>query len=126
MKQDNQRPGLFSFRRNLTRRSGNAAVVAAEGRTPHRNQLLMRKIACAVLAFTVGALVAGTQAFPGTFPFGIALCCAASGTLAAVSAFVGSLVGCAGIPGVGGAHALILTGVTGLVAALAAYIKPRS
>ena len=121
MKQDHERPGLFSFRRNPIQRSGNAAAVTAE-RTPRKNQVLMRKIACAVLAFTVGALVAGTQAFPGTFPFGIALCCAASGTLAAISALAGSLVGCAGIPGVGGAHALVLTGLTAVRCGLSLWL----
>ena len=68
-----------------------------------------RRLLAALLCFAVSFLAAGAEAFPGTYPFGIAAVAAVTGVSALLPALAGSLFGSARIPAVGGAHALILT-----------------
>lgn len=68
-----------------------------------------KRILAAVLCFAVALFVSGAEAFPGTFPFGIAVVSAVTGASALIPVLAGALLGSARIPTVGGAHALILT-----------------
>ncbi len=68
-----------------------------------------KRFLAALLCFAVAFLAAGAEAFPGTYPFGIAAVAAVTGVSALLPALAGSLFGSARIPAVGGAHALILT-----------------
>ena len=68
-----------------------------------------RRILAALLCFAVSFLAAGAEAFPGTYPFGIAAVAAVTGVSALLPALAGSLFGSARIPAVGGAYALVLT-----------------
>ncbi len=68
-----------------------------------------KRLLAALLCFAVAFLAAGAEAFPGTYPFGIAAVAAVTGVSALLPALAGSLFGSARIPAVGGAHALILT-----------------
>jgi len=68
-----------------------------------------RRILAALLCFAVALFAAGAEAFPGTFPFGIAAVSAVTGASALIPVLAGALLGSARIPAVGGAHALILT-----------------
>lgn len=71
-----------------------------------------KRIGAVLLSFTLALITASTAAFPGVYPFGIALVSAASGVVAVLSTMAGALVGSAGIPSVGGVHALLLTALT--------------
>ena len=73
------------------------------------NTTAARRILAAVLCFAAAFLLAGAEAFPGTYPFGIAAVSAVTGAAALIPALAGSLFGSARIPAAGGAHALILT-----------------
>ena len=68
-----------------------------------------RRILAALLCFAIALFVSGAEAFPGTFPFGIAAVSAVTGASALIPVLAGALLGSARIPAVGGAHALILT-----------------
>ncbi len=68
-----------------------------------------KRILAAILCFAVSLFVAGAEAFPGTYPFGIAVVSAVTGAASLIPVLAGALLGSARIPTVGGAHALILT-----------------
>lgn len=68
-----------------------------------------KRILAAVLCFVVSLFVSGAEAFPGTYPFGIAVVSAVTGAASLIPVLAGALLGSARIPTVGGAHALILT-----------------
>ena len=68
-----------------------------------------KRLLAALLCFTVSLFIAGAEAFPGTFPFGIAVVSAVTGAASLIPVLAGALLGSARIPAVGGAHALILT-----------------
>ncbi len=68
-----------------------------------------KRILSAVMCFLVSLAVAGAEAFPGTYPFGIAVVSAVTGVSALIPTLAGALLGSARIPTVGGAHALVLT-----------------
>ena len=68
-----------------------------------------KRILAAVLCFVVSLFIAGAEAFPGTYPFGIAVVSAVTGAASLIPVLAGALLGSARIPTVGGAHALILT-----------------
>ncbi len=70
---------------------------------------LGKRILSAVMCFLLALAVAGSEAFPGTYPFGIAVVSAVTGLSALVPTLAGALLGSARIPTVGGAHALIVT-----------------
>ncbi|MBO7403497.1 MAG: hypothetical protein J6V24_00915, partial [Clostridia bacterium] len=73
-----------------------------------------KRILLCALCFLTALAIAGTQAFPGTYPFGIAFAASAGGGLAAFSALIGGMLGSARIPGTGGVWA---AAILGLVAA---------
>ncbi len=68
-----------------------------------------KRILAALLCFAVSFFIAGAEAFPGTFPFGIAVVSAVTGASALIPVLAGGLLGSARIPTVGGVHALLLT-----------------
>ncbi len=68
-----------------------------------------KRILAALLCFAVAFFIAGAEAFPGTFPFGIAVVSAVTGASALIPVLAGGLLGSARIPAVGGVHALLLT-----------------
>ena len=69
----------------------------------------VKHILAAMLCLTTALFAAGAEAFPGTYPFGIALVSAVSGVSALIPVLAGALLGSARIPTVGGVHALLLT-----------------
>ena len=69
---------------------------------------ILALILTAVLAF----VTAGCAAFPGTFPFGVAVVSAVSGIGMTLSAFAGALIGSVRIPAVGYAYAAVLLALT--------------
>ena len=68
-----------------------------------------KRIFAAILCFAAAFFIAGAEAFPGTYPFGIAVVSAVTGASALIPALAGGLLGSARIPVVGGVHALLLT-----------------
>ncbi len=90
------------------------SAVVVKRRTPDSIRLalsssLAKRILTAVLCFMAALFIAGAEAFPGTYPFGIALLSAVTGAFTLIPALAGALLGSVRIPVVGGAHALILT-----------------
>ncbi len=91
--------------------SGNVRAVVpvkASARTV-LSSAMGRRILSAVMCFLLSLAVAGAEAFPGTYPFGIAAVSAVTGASALIPTLAGALLGSARIPTVGGAHALVLT-----------------
>ena len=70
-----------------------------------------KRILLCALCFLTALVVAGTQAFPGTYPFGIAFAASAGGGLAALSALLGGMLGSARIPVTGGVWAAAILGL---------------
>ena len=70
-----------------------------------------KRILLCALCFFTALVIAGTQAFPGTYPFGIAFAASAGGGLAAVSAALGGMLGSARIPASGGVWAAAIFSV---------------
>ncbi len=70
-----------------------------------------KRILLCALCFFTALVIAGTQAFPGTYPFGIAFAASAGGGLAAVSAAIGGMLGSARIPATGGVWAAAILGL---------------
>lgn len=94
-----------------SRRVGLGGAAAAErvgGFAWFTGSVVLRRILAAAICFLLAFAVAGTEAFPGTYPFGIAMTAAVSGFTGTVAALCGAAVGSARIPTVGGAHALII------------------
>lgn len=71
-----------------------------------------KRMIALILTACLAFVTAGCAAFPGTFPFGIALVSAVSGVGMTLSAFVGSLIGCIRIPAVGHSYAAVLLALT--------------
>lgn len=71
-----------------------------------------KRIGMILLCFTLALITVATAVFPGVYPFGIAIVSAASGITAVLSAMAGALIGSAGIPALGGVHAILLTLLT--------------
>lgn len=68
-----------------------------------------KRILAALLCFAVTFCMAGAEAFPGTYPFGIAAVSAVTGTSVLIPVLAGGLLGSVRIPSAGGVHALLLT-----------------
>lgn len=91
-----------------------AAMAVAVRKTPNRLRAVatgqtFKRIFTAVVCFIVTLLSAGVEAFPGTYPFGIAIVAAAGGMAMLVPAFAGAVVGSSAIPAAGGAYALVIS-----------------
>ncbi len=95
-------------------------------RASAKNAVRGKRIALALLCFFAALLFAGTRAFPGTYPFGIALAASAGGVLSAVSVTLGSLVGSARIPAVGGVYALAFASLFVLRLVLSRWLAESS
>lgn len=88
------------------------AVVPAKPSVRLRTMLgtsAAKRILAALLCFAVSFFIAGAEAFPGTYPFGIAAVSAVTGVSALIPVLAGGLLGSAVIPVTGGVHALLLT-----------------
>lgn len=68
-----------------------------------------RRILCAAACFILALIVGAAEAFPGTYPFGIALAAAAGGVLTAAACYAGAVISSAYIPASGGVYAVLLT-----------------
>ena len=68
-----------------------------------------RRILCAAACFILALIVGAAEAFPGTYPFGIALAAAAGGVLTAAACYAGAVISSAYIPVSGGVYAVLLT-----------------
>ena len=86
-----------------------------------------KRLILAALCFITALLAAGTAAFPGTYPFGIALVASAGGLLQAASAAAGSLAGAVRIPGSGGFYALLFVALFAVRVAVSLFlaVPPR-
>ena len=71
-----------------------------------------KRVFAVLLCFAFAFFVAGAEAFPGTYPFGIAAVSAAAGVSALIPVLAGGLLGSVRIPAAGGVHALLLTLLT--------------
>jgi hypothetical protein len=96
-------------------KSGGAVKTAAKPR--HRTVRILetlkaKRILALILVGVLAFVTAGCAAFPGTFPFGLAMVSAVSGVGMTLSAFAGSLLGCIRIPAVGHAYAAVLLALT--------------
>jgi len=102
----------------LTGKIGRNKRIGSKGREglPSLSKLFgsvwAKRLISAVLCFTLALLIGGAEAFPGTYPFGIALVSAVSGLTATVSAMTGALLGSIRINTVGGTYALMLAVLT--------------
>lgn len=111
-KTEARRAGVRSFRA-----SGVSGTTAGVARGPKRSlaavlgSVRAKRILLCALCFFTALAVAGTQAFPGTYPFGIALAASASGGLAALAVTVGGMLGSARIPTSGGVWAAAVFGL---------------
>ena len=81
-----------------------------------------KRILLCALCFLTALVVAGTQAFPGTYPFGIAFAASAGGGLAALSAAVGGMLGSVRIPATGGVWAAAILGLFAARAAVSVWL----
>jgi len=73
----------------------------------HLGSVKLHAILSCLTCFLLAFALAGTELFPGTFPFGIAILTAVSGTLSVVSSLVGVFVGSFTVTGVGGLYRFI-------------------
>ncbi len=126
-KTEARRAGVRSFRA-----SGASGTTAGVARGPKRSLAALlgsvrakRILLCALCFFTALA-VAGTQAFPGTYPFGIALAASASGGLAALAVTVGGMLGSARIPTSGGVWAAAVFGLFAVRCVLSLWLAAET
>jgi serine/threonine protein phosphatase PrpC len=70
-----------------------------------------KRILYCFLCFLTALLFAGTAAFPGVYPFGIAVIAAAGGILPAAASAIGAVCGSVRIPSVGGIYCLTFVGL---------------
>ena len=82
-----------------------------------------KRLLAVSLCFFTALAISGTQLFPGTYPLGIALTAAVGGTLAAVSAALGSVIGSVRIPTVSGVYALTILALLGARIAASAWLS---
>lgn len=69
----------------------------------------VKRLLTALLCLVVSWLMSGAEAFPGTYPFGVATVSAVTGISAVIPTLAGALLGYAGVPTVGGAYAILVT-----------------
>ncbi len=100
-----------------------AAVVHKSALKPGAGiKATVKKAAFYIGVFFMGLATSACAVFPGVYPFGIALTAAVSGLGCTLAAYLGSLIGCAFIPGVGGGYAVILTSLFAARAVLSVYL----
>lgn len=84
---------------------------------------LFKKMLGCISAFLIAITLAGCSIFPGVYPFGIALVSSLSSFPHVVSAYLGSLLGSAFIPGGAGAYAILLTLTLAVRVLLSLYLN---
>ncbi len=100
-----------------------AAVIQTSAiRTKAGLKSTVKKAAVYIGVFLMGLATSACAVFPGVYPFGIALTAAVSGLGCTLAAYLGSLIGCAFVPNVGGGYAVILTSLFAARAVLSVYL----
>ena len=98
-------------------------IVSGKKKRDTRVTPLVKKLVGCISAFLIAIALAGCSLFPGVYPFGIALVSSLSSVPHVVSAYLGSLLGSAFIPGVGGAYAILLTLTLAVRVLLSLYLN---
>lgn len=95
--------------KNIGNRTERVAVVKSGSASGVFATPQVKRLTAALVSLVVAWIVAGSEAFPGTYPFGIAMVSAVGGVGAMLPILAGALFGSARIPINGGVYALLIT-----------------